>query len=197
MKKLLIIAYACLLLAACGKPAVPTIAIKSDGKDIPFETKSGWATVQGALFSGSSATPAKAEHALRWITIRNFEFDAAKSNPNSDVLTAPEQVKIFLSLHDDAGTSVDTPVKVATYKGVKSGTAPMTFELINVYVFKDGKEQRLYLYPSTTTDPAACEVKITAVNGDTITGEINAAGKTDDGKDFSVKGPFTAKIYKR
>ena len=195
MKKLLIVICACLLFTACGKsPESSTIAIKYDGKEIPFAAKSGWQTVQGALFS--SANVANKDHALRWITIRNYDFDAAKANPNDDTLTAPEQVKIFLSIHDDAGTSVDTPVKVATYKGGNTGSAPMTFELINVYVFKDGKEQRLYLYPSTSSNPATSEVKITAVDGDTITGEINASGKTDD-KELVVKGPFTAKIHKR
>lgn len=193
MKKRLIVICACLFLAACGSRSTSTIAIKHNGKAIPFEAKSGWQTVQGALFSGSSADPATNNHALRWITIRNYDFDASKVNPNNDTLTTPDQVKIFLSIHDDAGTSVDTPVKVATYRGGTS--APMTFELINVYVFRDGKEQRLYMYPSSQSNPAASEVKITAVNGDTISGEINAAGKTD-GKELVVKGPFTAKIYK-
>ncbi len=198
MKNLLVIAAACLLVAACAsrpKTETSTIEIKYDGKEIPFIAKSGFATVQEALFSGSSSDPARNKHALRWITIRNYEFDAAKKNPNNDALTAPEQVKIFLSIHDDGGTGVDTPLKAAIYKGGKTGSAPMSFELINVYVFRNGKEERLYLYPASTSNPAASEVKITAVDGDTITGEINASGKMDD-KELVVKGPFTAKIYK-
>jgi hypothetical protein len=186
-----------LFLAACGAKSQPTesqstIAIRYDGKEIPFVEKSAWQTVQKALF-GSSPNVANNSHALRWISIRNYDSDGSKSNPNHEQLTAPEQVKIFLSLHDDAGTDVNTPLKIATYKGDSS--APMTFELINVFVFKDGKEQRLYVYPSSESDPTSSQVKITAVNGDTISGEINAVGKMD-GKELSVKGPFTAKVYK-
>jgi hypothetical protein len=201
MKILFLTVCVSLCLAACGGRSTQqtngdshsTIAIRYDGKEIPFIEKSAWQTVQKALF-GSSSNVANNNHALRWITIRNYDFDASKGNPNHDELTAPEQVKIFLSIHDDAGTDVDTPLKIASYKG--GSVAPMTFELINVYVFKDGKEERLYLYPSAGSDPTTSEVKITAVNGDTITGEINAVGKMD-GKELSVKGPFTAKIYKR
>jgi hypothetical protein len=188
MKKLI---FLCLvsILAACGGPR-STIDITSEGAVIPFVEKGSWATVQKALFSGAGG--AGQEHALRWITIRNFHFDGAKTSPNSDKLTAPEQVKIFLSLHDETGTTVDTPLKPATYKGAKS-TGPMSLELINVYVFRDGKEQRLHLYPSSQADPTASEVKITSVEGDTVKGEINVSGK-QDGKELIVKGPFTAQI---
>lgn len=179
----------CFLIAACGGPR-STIDIKSEGTAIPFIEKGSGATVQKALFSGSDAP--NQEHALRWITIRNFDSDGAKRDPHGDKLTAPEQVKIFLSLHDEAGSKVDTPLKPASYKGAKS-TGPMSFELINVYVFRDGKEQRLYLYPSQQTDPATCEVKIISVEGDTVKGEINVSGK-QDGKELIVKGPFTAQI---
>ena len=194
MKKLFFIICAGLIFTAfgCGGSR-STIEIKYDGKEIPFEEKSSWQTVQRALFGTANVSDQR--HALRWITIRNYDFDTAKQNPNSDKLTAPGQVKIFLSLHDEAGTNEETPVKVAAYKG--GSMAPMTFELINVYVFKDGKEERLYMYPSQQQpNPSANEVKITSVNGDTITGEINAQGK-HEGKEFLVKGPFTAKIYKR
>ena len=116
MKKLLIILCAGLILAGCGGPR-STIDIKSEGAAIPFIEKGNRATVQKALYTGG-AEPNQ-EHALRWITIRNFDFDGAKTNPNSDKLTAPEQVKIFLSLHDEAGTNIDTPLKPATYKGAE------------------------------------------------------------------------------
>ena len=193
MKRQLILLCLASLLAACSGGIRSTIDIKSEGNVIPFVEKGSWATVQKALFSGANGPDQN--HALRWITIRNYDFDAAKTNPNSDKLTAPEQVKIFLSLHDDAGTGIETPIKPATYKGGKS-PGPMTFELINVYVFRDGKEQRLYMYPSQQADPASCEVKIISVDGDTIKGEINVSGK-QDGKEFLVKGPFTAQIYRR
>ena len=120
MKKIILFCLT-IVIAACGPSS--TIDIKSEGSAIPFIEKGSWATVQDALFSGAGGDDQK--HALRWITIRNFEFDGAKTSPNSDKLTAPEQVKIFLSLHDEAGTNVATPLKPATYKGAKS-SGPMT-----------------------------------------------------------------------
>lgn len=188
MKKLMLLCLVSMFVA-CGGPR-STIDIKSEGTAILFIEKGSWATVQKALFTG--ANEPNQEHALRWITIRNFDFDGAKTNPNSDKLTAPEQVKIFLSLHDEAGTTVETPLKPATYKGAKS-PGPMSLELINVYVFRDGKEQRLYMYPSQQAEPATSEVKIISIDGNTVKGEINVAGK-QDGKELIVKGPFTAEI---
>lgn len=199
MRKLLPILLFCAaaIFSACGgnQPA-STIEIKFDGKEIPFveNEKSGWQNVQRALYS--SGDHADRRHALRWITIRNYEFDAAKTSPNADKLTAPEQVKIFLSLHDAPGTDVTTPLKATSFKGEKSSGGPMNFELVNVYTFRDGKEEYAQLYPSQTNDPAACEVKILSADGDVIKGEINVAGQKD-GKDFIVKGPFTAQISKR
>lgn len=197
MKKIFLLMFGALIFAACSSAPRSTIEIKYDGKEIPFveNEKSGWQTVQRALYSANGDF-ADRRHALRWMTIRNYEFDAAKTSPNADKLTAPEQVKIFLSLHDDQGTDVDMPIKTSTFKGAKSGGAPMNLELINVYTFRDGKEEMIQLYPSQTKDPTACEVKITSVDGNTIKGEINAAGQIN-GKDFSIKGPFTAQIYKR
>lgn len=197
MLKTFLIFCAALIFSACGSAARSTIEIKIDGKEIPFveNEKSGWHTVQRALY-GAPGDFADRRHALRWITIRNYEFDAAKTSPNGDKLTAPGQVKIFLSLHDDPGTDVTTPLKLVSFKGAKSSGGPMNFELINVYVFRDGKEQYLQLYPSQTSDPAANEVKINSIDGDKITGEINVVGQKD-GNDFIVKGPFTAQIYKR
>ncbi len=192
MKRIRIILCVGLFSLACGGIR-SSIEIKSEGAAIPFIEKGSWVTVQKALFSG--ATGSDQEHALRWITIRNFDFDASKMSPNGDKLTAPEQVKIFLSLHDDAGTTIDTPIRPATYKGGKS-SSPMSLELINVYVFRDGTEQRLYLYPSQLADPTKCQVKIISVDGETVKGELDIAGK-QDGKELVVKGPFTAQIYKR
>lgn len=195
MRKLILFICLAAFFTACGTRS--TIEIKYDGKEIPFveNEKSGWQTVQRALYSATGDF-ADRRHALRWVTIRNYEFDAAKTSPNADKLTAPEQVKIFLSLHDDQGTDVDAPLKPSSFRGAKSGGAPMNLELINVYTFRDGKEEMIQLYPSQTKDPTACEVKITSVDGDQTKGEINAVGQIN-GKDFSIKGPFTARVFKR
>ncbi len=194
MKKLLIIICLGLLLAACGSKS--SIEIKYDGQQIPFEQKNGWIIVQKAIFGYGEAE--KKEHALRWIRLRNYDVDVTKGGPDNSTIqpSAPEQIEIFISLHDAADTSVETPLKTAEYKGFNTSVAPMAFEIANVFIFKDGKKEMLSLSPAQDKNPGNSVVKITSVKDDEISGEINAASKYKD-KDFSIKGTFTAKIYKR
>lgn len=190
MKKLLLILCVGLIAAACASKS--TIDIKLDGQEIPFQTKSAWITAQEAIYG--SSVPGEQKHALRWITIRNYDYEVKGAlQANEGKLTAPEQVKLFLSIHDDPGTNKDTPVKVSTFNGATKG--PMQFEFINLTIFKDGKEQSFRVSLSGQSNPQESEVKILSVTGDTVTGEVNANVKTD-GKVLTIKGPFTAKIFK-
>ncbi|HWN11193.1 MAG TPA: hypothetical protein VNO50_18285 [Pyrinomonadaceae bacterium] len=190
MKKLLLILCVGLAAAACGSKS--TVEIIFDGQAIPFETKSAWITTQDAIYG--SSVPGEQKHALRWITLRNYDYQVKGAlQANEGLLTSPEQVKLFLSLHDDPGTNKDTPVKVATFNGAKKG--PMQFEFLNLTIFKDGKEQSFRVSLSGQGSSQDSEVKILSVTDDTITGEIDANVKTD-GKVLTIKGPFTAKIFK-
>lgn len=176
--------------SACGSKS--TVEIKLDGQQIPFETKSSWITAQDAIYG--SSVPGEQKHALRWITLRNYEYEVKGAlSANEGKLTAPEQVKLFLSLHDDPGTNKDTPIKVSSFNGAKSG--PMQFEFINLTIFKDGKEQSYRVSLGGQANRQESEVRILSVTGDTVTGEINANVKADD-KTLTIKGPFTAKIFK-
>ena len=191
MKKLLFVLCLGLIASACSTPK-PTVEIKLDGQQIPFEVKSAWITAQDAIYG--SSVPGEQKHALRWITLRNYDYQVKGAlSANEGALTAPEQVKLFLSLHDDPGTTKDTPVKVANFSGAKDG--PMQFEFINLTIFKDGKEQSHRVSLSSQANRQESEVKILSVDNDTITGEINANVKTDN-KVLTIKGPFTAKIFK-
>lgn len=194
MRRILIVLCLAAVFAACSSGPPSTIDIRYDGQQIPFaeNEKSGTQTVQRALY-GTSEDIADRRHALRWITLRNYEFDAAKGASNPDKLTSPAQVKIFISIHDDQGTDVDTALQPSVYKGAKSGGGPMSLELVNVYTFKDGKETMIQLYPSQAKDPSACRVTITSADNGVVKGEIEAAGAVN-GKDFSIKGPFAAQI---
>lgn len=188
MKKLVLVLCAGLFFIACGSK--PTIEIKLDGQQIPFETKSGWITAQDAIY-GSSVGEQK--HALRWVTLRNYEYEVKGAlSANEGELTSG-QVKLFLSLHDEAGTNKQTPIKVSTFNGGKSG--PLQFEFINLTVFKDGKEESYQVSLSGQANRQDSEVKILSVTNDAVTGEINANVKTND-KVLTIKGPFTAKIFK-
>jgi hypothetical protein len=189
MKKLSLVLCAGLLFTACASK--PTVEIKLDGQQIPFEVKSGWITAQEAIY-GSSA-PGEQRHALRWITLRNYEYEVKGALSANEGKLTSDQVKLFLSLHDEAGTNKDTPIKVSTFNGGKSG--PMQFEFINLTIFKDGKEKSYQVSLSGQDNRQDSEVKILSVTNDTVTGEINANVKTDD-KVLTIKGPFTAKIFK-
>jgi len=190
MKRLLLALCVGLVAAACGSKS--TVEIKLDGQQIPFEAKSAWITAQDAIYGSSVAGEQK--HALRWITLRNYEYEVKGAlSANEGKLTAPERVKLFLSVHDEAGTNKDTPIKVSSFNGAKSG--PMQFEFINLTVFKDGKEQSYRVSLGSQANRQESEVKILSVTGDTVTGEINANVKADD-KVLTIKGPFTAKIFK-
>lgn len=196
MKRLLLVLCASLIFTACGsKPEVkPTIEIKLDGQQIPFETKSAWITAQNALYGGSFSGSGEKRHALRWITIRNYEYDVKSAfAANDGQLTSPEQVKLFLAIHDEAGTNDKSPIRVSTFEAAKGG--PMEFEFINLTIFKDGKEESYRVSPSGQANRQDSHVKILSVTDDTVTGEVTAKVKVDN-KELTIKGPFTAKIFK-
>jgi hypothetical protein len=190
MKKLLLVFCLGLLVIACSTK--PSIDIKLDGQQIPFETKSAWITAQEAIYG--SSVPGDQNHCLRWITLRNYEYEVKGAlAANEGKLTAPGQVKLFLSLHDEPGTNPKTPIKVSTFNGAKSG--PMQFEFLNLTIFKDGKEESHAVSLGSQANRQESEVKILSVTDDTITGEVNVNVKSED-KVLTIKGPFTAKIFK-
>lgn len=53
MKQLLLVLCVGLIATACGSNK-PTVEIKLDGQQIPFETKSAWITAQEAIYGSNS-----------------------------------------------------------------------------------------------------------------------------------------------
>ena len=195
MKKLLLLIGASLLFSACGgvgTPAKPALAVKVAGKDVPLEVKSSW---QMSKDYTSYSDPNKPTTALYWFTIRNYAYDKPNGTImfDNEKLKAPEQVLVFFALYGEkATTNEKTPVKVATYKD--DGKQSTSLSTVTVYVFGEGKDEVASLSMGAGVPGNKGEVKITAVTGDNVTGEIDASGKAN-GKDVSVKGTFTAKIY--
>lgn len=190
MKKFLLILCAALVFTACGSKA--GISIKYDGKDIPFETKSAWITSQGALY-GSNVKVADERHALRWITLRNFDYQVPNALDTGGKPTAEGQVKLFLSIHEEPGTKPETPLKPSVFSGANDG--PMSFEFVNLTVFMNGKEESYPVSLGSQGNRKDSEVKILTVTDSEITGEVNINVKAKD-KELLIKGPFTAKIFK-
>lgn len=190
MKKLFLILLTTLLLTACGNKS--GIDLKYDGQSIPFETKSSWITTQEALY-GSSVKASTDKHALRWITLRNFDYEVKNALDTSGNPTSDGQVKLFFSIHEDPGTNPNTPIKVSNFSGANDG--PMSLEFVNVFIFKDGKVETYPVSLGSQTNRKDSEVKILSVTDDSITGEVNVTVKARD-KELLIKGPFTAKIFK-
>ena len=195
MKKLLLLIGASLLFTACGGAGTSksAFAVKIDGKDVPLEVKSSWEMTKD--FTDYS-DPKKPTTALYWFALRNYAYDKPNGTIifDNEKLTAPGQVLVFISLYGDkATTNEKTPVKVADYKG--DGKYSTSLSTVTVYLFGAGKDEVYSVDLGGGSPNNKGEVKINSVTGDTVTGEIDASGKAN-GKDVSVKGTFTAKIYK-
>jgi hypothetical protein len=195
MKKLLLLIGTTLLLTACGGlgSSKSGLAVKLDGKDVPLEVKSSWQMNKD--FTDYS-DPKKATTALHWFAIRNYAYDKPNGTIifDNEKLKEPGQVLVFISLYGEKATTDEkTPVKVASYPG--DGKYSTSLSTVTVYFFGEGKDNVVSLSLGPGSPDAKGEVKITSVTGDTVIGEIDASGKAN-GKEVSVKGPFTAKIYK-
>jgi len=200
MERLLLIICVCLLVLACGNKGGPggadsksAFEIKIEGTVVPMEVKSSWEAQISFTDYGQNPSPTTA---LYQFAIRNYAYDKPNGSimASNEKLSAPGQVLVYFTLYGENGKSdIKTPVKVATYTG--GGAMNMTLGRVLVYRYGDGKDDlKIIAYDSGSASNKG-SVKITAVTGDTITGEIDASGKSD-GKDVSVKGPFTVKIYK-
>jgi hypothetical protein len=194
-KTLCLVIAATWLLAACGGAGTSKqgLAVKIAGKDVPLEVKSSWEMNKD--FTDYS-DPKKPTTALYWFAIRNYAYDKPNGTIifDNEKLTAPGQALVFVSLYGEKATTDEkTAVKAATYPG--DGKYSTSLSTVTVYGFADGKTEVASLSIGPGSPDNKGEVKITSVTGDTVTGEIDASGKAN-GKDVSVKGTFTAKIYK-
>jgi hypothetical protein len=80
-----------------------------------------------------------------------------------------------------------------TYQG--DGKYSSSLAVMTVYVYGASKDEVYFIDLGGGSPDNKGEVKITTVTGDSVTGEIDASGKVN-GKEISVKGTFTAKMFK-
>lgn len=171
--------------------------IKIDGKVVPLKIESGW---QAASDYSEYSTPGgkpTLTTGLQVFALRNYEYDPKKNygaiKLDNEKLTAPGQMRVVIILWDEKGTTDrKTPLKAATYASDHKDS--MSLNAVTVQSFAEGKDQVNGLSFSGGT-PNKGEVKITSVTNDTASGEIDVSG-TSGGKDFSIKGKFTAKLFK-
>lgn len=176
----------------------PELEVKIDGKDVPIEVKSGWqSTTDYNEYAAPGGKPTLTT-GLQEFALRNYEYDPKKNygaiKMSDEKLNAPGQVLVAITLWDEKGkTDRKTPLKAATYASDHQDS--ISLSAVTVYIFGEGKDQIEGLSFSGGTSNQG-GVKITSVAGDNATGEIDVAGKSPSGKDVSVKGRFTAKIYR-
>jgi hypothetical protein len=173
MKKLIITTLCTflLLLTSCSTEK-PKLTIEFKNKKGDIEQKSGLFYVNG---DG------------RQLTVANYDLRSDKSYGASenDVKTE-EQMKVVIYMYELKGDE-KTPVEPAEYTfGDAENKSVANAQL---YYFADGKQQQETLSGGGKTDG----VKITAKNGEMISGEVNITGK--DNK--SIRGKFEAKIVKQ
>jgi major membrane immunogen (membrane-anchored lipoprotein) len=214
IRALSLLIVAASLLAACGSTgtntntisgtgsgktgSTPEFEIKFDGKDVPMEIKSGWQKGNDySEFAQPGGKPTLTT-GLQEFALRNYEYDPKKNygviKMANEKLTAPGQILVSIVLWDEKGTTDrTTPLKVGTYASDHKDS--MSLSAVTIYMYGEGKDQIEGGSFSGGT-PNKGEVKITSVANDTATGEIDVNIKSPSGKDVTVKGKFTAKMYK-
>ena len=215
IRTLCLIIFAASLLASCGGAATktgagagvdsgsagprPELEVKIDGKDVPFEAKSGWqSTTDYNEYAAGGGKPTLTT-GLQEFALRNYEYDPKKNygviKMSNEKLAAPGQVLISFTLWDEKGkTDRKTPLKAATYASDHKDS--MSLSNLQVYIFGEGKDQIEGLSFSGGVPGNKGEVKISSVTNDTASGEIDVTGKSPSGKDVAVKGKFSAKIFR-
>lgn len=205
MKKLLLMVTASLFISGCGGGAgsnsassssatsssasnagANKIEIKIKDKTYTLEQKSAYLYSDDMTINMPDKNVKTADHG---IIVANYDLDmslgpfmAAKK------MTAPGNIRIGIKLQDKADTNKDAPPSAGEYAS-KYPDEFMKFFNVFIYTYADGKDEENKILGGY--DNVKGGVKINSVNGDTVTGEIDIANQ-----DNSVKGSFTAKIWK-
>jgi hypothetical protein len=186
MKKLLVMILASLLLAACGgagtgsgsKSGPQKIELTVYGKTQTFEPKTGMMTVGQ---TGSDET-----YGEYGIHLGNVELKT--SEDVNKTLTSTEDVRLSFALARKQGTDRKTPVAVETFP--VNGHWPHINDA-SVKTFDGNRMVESWGHEAPNMDWKG-EVKITAVNGDMVSGEVDLKF----GDKISIKGPFTVKVLR-
>lgn len=172
------------LLAACG-PGATSLQVKVDGKDSTLAVKTTGTYTSTKTFTMSKegqTTITKA--ASHYIAFANYDLDTSSGMVSLDKpVTAADQIRVTIQLIGEEGTDDKAALKPGTYTAKADKYSKV--DSVAIAVFADGKEKKTYFGSGT----AEGQVKVSAVSGDTISGEIDLK----DGERI-IKGPFTAKI---
>jgi hypothetical protein len=165
--------------AASGSPRM---IVSLGGKESPLEVKSGTYQRSVAQYSAGGKNEIASETVF---FVANFDMAKSKAAGNK-----PEngQMVAAFTLIGANGTNDKAPIQVGTYP-VRSGEAENATRFnittkCGIVMFENGAQSDKKL----ATSKLQGEAKITGVNGDEVSGEINVT----DGES-SIKGAFVAK----
>lgn len=170
----------------CGKSGGNTIKLKwpgMDQHDVPVKSGNAFAVTKTFTDINNKITTAASYRAY----LANYDLDSSGFARTMDnPLASDDQVRVVFSLVGDEGTNDKSPLKAGTYSA--KADKFMKVEDVLIVNRKGAQDNKMWFDRSSTTG----EVKVTAVSGDTMSGEVDlTSGET------AIKGPFTAKILVR
>jgi len=203
MKKLIVIGLALLIIACGGQtngnragsggPSSTTdvasgtgIEIKLNNKEFRIEQRSAYIFSDDWTINMPDGKSVPTSN--RTIVIANYDLDVGNGlSSTMKKMAGPDQSRIVIALQEKADVKKDMPLTLGEYVG-KIGEFS---KILNLFIFSysDGTDTKKLISGSNSDNKGS--VKITAVNGDTVTGEIDLSNT-----DSTIKGTFTAKIWK-
>lgn len=196
MKKLCLMICVSLLFTACGGsgagtntsavPEEPKLTYTLNGKSGPVDPKAGYyatSTIATLIEVNGKSEPGKIPRYTFYFA--NFKLD---KNNIFNSMTSPEQVRVLFTLEGLPGGDENTPLKAGTYPA-KAPPGALNYDnhATAIFVVENGKEKD-YRAERVKYGNTIGEVKITSVEGDKVTGEIDI--NVDN--QMALKGSFTA-----
>lgn len=176
-----------LLLAGCSKAGGGSaLHLKAPGmteQDMPVKSGGAFAVTKTFTDVNRNITTAPSYR----VYVANYDLDLGNFGQTlNKPLASDDQLRVTFSIVGDVGGNEKTPAKAGTYSA--KADKYMKAEDVSIVTRKDGKDNQVFLDRSGLTG----EVKVASVSGDTISGEVDLTSG-----EFSIKGPFTAKVLTR
>lgn len=205
MKRILLLAGFSVFFAGCGGGIISNNAnVNSAAEPKPISPGALSVTTRGNpavglqpmsayMFSGETAINTadgkSVKTVMRDFVIANYTLDLSSGfSSTTSPLNAAGQMQVFFKLQDKANATKDTPFVAGDYPSKPQDQFEKFYSLAIFTYSETGDRENKILGGYDLTKGG---VKITSVTGDTVVGEIDVTNGEN-----TVKGPFTAKIYK-
>lgn len=206
MKKVILVICAGIVLSACSggagnsgtagnsatgaKPATTgagTIEVKLKDKSYKLEPKALWFFSEDWTINLPDGKNIPTSN--RYVVAANYDLETTYGRSNTmKKIESADNVRVMIALQDKENVTKDAPPTVGDY-----GPKLEEFQkLLNVQVFTMESGMRPAINISGSYSDNKGGVKIISVSGDTVTGEIDFSNTEN-----TIKGPFTAKIWKQ